>query len=421
MSLNISQTPKSSKNNKRLSKFPIVIILAVISLFLLGIFYAVMARKQNLERQSGSDTSQEQEQSTDKDHGNLSSYIDSLLQQQTPVPNMPQKTADTQQFQEEIKVPPPIQNVPFEPAQDELMDESDLRFKKDLQAKAMLSDTRVDIKGGGSSRQSTDLVSGLTDLASGLTSGLVQPPPANEYLANPGIGSMGMQTQGFGLESEVNKDAQGQEFLSQKNDNGYLKYTKQKPVSPYEIKAGWVIPAVLITGVNSDLPGQILAQITQNIYDTATGKYLLIPQGTKVVGAYSSNIIYGQSRLLVAWNKLIYPNGDTLNIDNMQGASQDGYTGFEDEVDNHYFRIFGSAFLLSSITAGISLADKSDRSAERETASDKAIAAAIEQMGQVASEMIRKNMNVSPTIKIRPGYKFNIFVTKDIILEPLEL
>ncbi|OCR86159.1 conjugal transfer protein TrbI, partial [Campylobacter fetus subsp. testudinum] len=184
--------------------------------------------------------------------------------------------------------------------------------------------------------------------------------------------------------------------------------------------AGWNIPAVLVTGVNSELPGQILAQITQNVYDTTTGRYLLIPQGTKAVGNYSSNVVYGQSRLLVAWNKLIFPDGDTLNIQNMQGASMDGYTGFEDQVDNHYFRIFGSAFLLSSITAGIALSDNSQGN-QTETARDKAIGQAIQQMGQVASEMIRKNMNISPTLIIRPGYKFNIFVTKDIILEPLEL
>ena len=196
---------------------------------------------------------------------------------------------------------------------------------------------------------------------------------------------------------------------------------KQKQISPYEIKAGWTIPAILITGINSDLPGQILAQVSQNVYDTATGEYLLIPQGTKVVGSYSSNIIYGQSRILIAWNKLIFPNGDTLDIENMQGTSPDGYSGFTDQVDNHYFRIFGSAFLMSAITAGISLADNSNTNSNKETNADKAIAAAIQQMGAVASEMIRKNMNISPTLEIRPGYKFNIFVTKDIVLEPLSL
>ena len=104
----------------------------------------------------------------------------------------------------------------------------------------------------------------------------------------------------------------------------------------------------------------------------------------------------------------------------MQGTSTDGYSGFKDKVNNHYFRIFGSALLLSSITAGISLADKSDGH-QTETASDKAMSTAINQIGQVASEMIRKNMNIAPTLEIRPGYKFNIFVTKDIILEPLEI
>ncbi|WP_297879984.1 TrbI/VirB10 family protein [uncultured Campylobacter sp.] len=229
------------------------------------------------------------------------------------------------------------------------------------------------------------------------------------------------QAAGVAGEGDVDKDAKAELFLAKKKNEGYLEKLKQKQISPYEIKAGWTIPAILITGINSDLPGQILAQVSQNVYDTATGEYLLIPQGTKVVGAYSSNIIYGQSRILIAWNKLIFPNGDTLDIENMQGTSPDGYSGFTDQVDNHYFRIFGSAFLMSAITAGISLADHSNTNSNKETNADKAIAAAIQQMGAVASEMIRKNMNISPTLEIRPGYKFNIFVTKDIVLEPLSL
>ncbi|ELT8392604.1 TrbI/VirB10 family protein, partial [Campylobacter coli] len=298
----------------------------------------------------------------------------------------------------------PPNNTPIL-VQNNAIDEKEMKIKKDMQLKALLSNTKLDIKTEATDSKKNQAIN-------------FNPPNNNEDI---NLGAINPQNTGLGLESGTNKDVQGQQFLSQKKDNGYLKYVKQKPLSTYEIKAGWNIPAILITGVNSDLPGQILAQVTQNVYDSATGKYLLIPQGTKVVGAYSSNIIYGQSRLLVAWNKLIFPNGDTLNLDGMQGTSQDGYTGFEDQVDNHYFRIFGSAFLLSSISAGIALSDNSDTNSEKETASDKAIAQAIQQMGQVASEMIRKNMNISPTLKIRPGYKFNIFVTKDIILEPLEL
>ncbi|EAL8354184.1 conjugal transfer protein TrbI [Campylobacter coli] len=409
LEVNISPNKFLPKNNKRLSKVPIIIIFAIIAIVLFSIFYVALSRKQNLERQTAQTTPKEETQIATNHNNDLNLYIDELQVQKAQEnnvisPPMPNATQQPIQETNSQTTQQPPNNTPIL-VQNNAIDEKEMKIKKDMQLKALLSNTKLDIKTEATDSKKNQAIN-------------FNPPNNNEDI---NLGAINPQNTGLGLESGTNKDVQGQQFLSQKKDNGYLKYVKQKPLSTYEIKAGWNIPAILITGVNSDLPGQILAQVTQNVYDSATGKYLLIPQGTKVVGAYSSNIIYGQSRLLVAWNKLIFPNGDTLNLDGMQGTSQDGYTGFEDQVDNHYFRIFGSAFLLSSISAGIALSDNSDTNSEKETASDKAIAQAIQQMGQVASEMIRKNMNISPTLKIRPGYKFNIFVTKDIILEPLEL
>ncbi|ECQ1209948.1 conjugal transfer protein TrbI [Campylobacter coli] len=409
LEVNMSPNKFLPKNNKRLSKVPIIIIFAIIAIVLFSIFYVALSRKQNLERQTAQTTPKEETQIATNHNNDLNLYIDELQVQKAQENNiisplMPNATQQPIQETNSQTTQQPPNNTPIL-VQNNAIDEKEMKIKKDMQLKALLSNTKLDIKTEATDSKENQAIN-------------FNPPNNNEDI---NLGAINPQNTGLGLESGTNKDVQGQQFLSQKKDNGYLKYVKQKPLSTYEIKAGWNIPAILITGVNSDLPGQILAQVTQNVYDSATGKYLLIPQGTKVVGAYSSNIIYGQSRLLVAWNKLIFPNGDTLNLDGMQGTSQDGYTGFEDQVDNHYFRIFGSAFLLSSISAGIALSDNSDTNSEKETASDKAIAQAIQQMGQVASEMIRKNMNISPTLKIRPGYKFNIFVTKDIILEPLEL
>ncbi|EPM5389659.1 TrbI/VirB10 family protein [Campylobacter coli] len=409
LEVNMSPNKFLPKNNKRLSKVPIIIIFAIIAIVLFSIFYVALSRKQNLERQTAQTTPKEETQIATNHNNDLNLYIDELQVQKAQEnniisPPMPNATQQPIQETNSQTTQQPPNNTPIL-VQNNAIDEKEMKIKKDMQLKALLSNTKLDIKTEATDSKKNQAIN-------------FNPPNNNEDI---NLGAINPQNTGLGLESGTNKDVQGQQFLSQKKDNGYLKYVKQKPLSTYEIKAGWNIPAILITGVNSDLPGQILAQVTQNVYDSATGKYLLIPQETKVVGAYSSNIIYGQSRLLVAWNKLIFPNGDTLNLDGMQGTSQDGYTGFEDQVDNHYFRIFGSAFLLSSISAGIALSDNSDTNSEKETASDKAIAQAIQQMGQVASEMIRKNMNISPTLKIRPGYKFNIFVTKDIILEPLEL
>ena len=409
LEVNMSPNKFLPKNNKRLSKVPIIIIFAIIAIVLFSIFYVALSRKQNLERQTAQTTPKEETQIATNHNNDLNLYIDELQVQKAQEnniisPPMPNATQQPIQETNSQTTQQPPNNTPVL-VQNNAIDEKEMKIKKDMQLKALLSNTKLDIKTEATDSKKNQAIN-------------FNPPNNNEDI---NLGAINPQNTGLGLESGTNKDVQGQQFFSQKKDNGYLKYVKQKPLSTYEIKAGWNIPAILITGVNSDLPGQILAQVTQNVYDSATGKYLLIPQGTKVVGAYSSNIIYGQSRLLVAWNKLIFPNGDTLNLDGMQGTSQDGYTGFEDQVDNHYFRIFGSAFLLSSISAGIALSDNSDTNSEKETASDKAIAQAIQQMGQVASEMIRKNMNISPTLKIRPGYKFNIFVTKNIILEPLEL
>ncbi|EOH8333921.1 TrbI/VirB10 family protein, partial [Campylobacter coli] len=395
LEVNMSPNKFLPKNNKRLSKVPIIIIFAIIAIVLFSIFYVALSRKQNLERQTAQTTPKEETQIATNHNNDLNLYIDELQVQKAQEnniisPPMPNATQQPIQETNSQTTQQPPNNTPIL-VQNNAIDEKEMKIKKDMQLKALLSNTKLDIKTEATDSKKNQAIN-------------FNPPNNNEDI---NLGAINPQNTGLGLESGTNKDVQGQQFLSQKKDNGYLKYVKQKPLSTYEIKAGWNIPAILITGVNSDLPGQILAQVTQNVYDSATGKYLLIPQGTKVVGAYSSNIIYGQSRLLVAWNKLIFPNGDTLNLDGMQGTSQDGYTGFEDQVDNHYFRIFGSAFLLSSISAGIALSDNSDTNSEKETASDKAIAQAIQQMGQVASEMIRKNMNISPTLKIRPGYKFN--------------
>ncbi|HDX6256507.1 TPA: conjugal transfer protein TrbI [Campylobacter fetus subsp. venerealis] len=391
----------NNNDNKRLSKIPIAIITIIIILVLFAIFYTANDRA---KKQSAQNKEAQEEKATLTTNKDINSFVSSLAQGaniktpkdinstiKTEITNA--NTNKSQLSNETIPTLVEYQPIPALNMNQPKMDEREIRIKQDMRLKALTSKTEIEVKNYNQQKPK--------DNSSQEPMSLQSEPNSNPIIDNN------------------NKDLSNMAFLSKLRNNGYLEQLKQKPISAYEIKAGWNIPAVLITGVNSELPGQILAQITQNVYDTATGKYLLIPQGTKAVGDYSNNVIYGQSRLLVAWNKLIFPNGDTLNIQSMQGASMDGYTGFEDQVDNHYFRIFGSAFLLSSITAGIALSDNSQGN-EIETARDKAIGQAIQQMGQVASEMIRKNMNISPTLEIRPGYKFNIFVTKDIILEPLE-
>lgn len=202
----------------------------------------------------------------------------------------------------------------------------------------------------------------------------------------------------------------------QQKDRWTLNQTVTIP-EPYQLKTGFVLPGIMISGINSELPGQIIGQVSQNVYDTATGKFLLIPQGTRLIGQYSSKVAYGQSRILVAWQRLVFPDGKALDIETMPGADGAGYSGFNDIVDNHYIRLFGSALLMSGITAGVELS-QNDYNYDDDDDSSKVSDALREslgvQLGQVSASLIQKNLSISPTIKIRPGFRFNVIVTKDI-------
>ena len=224
------------------------------------------------------------------------------------------------------------------------------------------------------------------------------------------------QAAGSGPE-DPNQQAHKQAFLQQARPSGALLHQRQPPLSPYELKTGTVIPAVMITGINSDLPGVITAQVSQHVWDTATGQHLLIPQGTKLFGTYDSAVSFGQKRVLVAWSRLIFPDASTLELDTMPGADQAGYAGFKDRVDRHLLRIFGSAVLLSVVGATFEISQP-DSSGDNPTPQQQAAAQLGQELGQVSREQIRREMDVQPTLVIRPGYRFNVMVNQDMTLEP---
>jgi type IV secretion system protein VirB10 len=201
-------------------------------------------------------------------------------------------------------------------------------------------------------------------------------------------------------------------------DRWKLDAQPEAPRSPYELRAGFVVPATLISGINSDLPGQIMAQVSQDVFDTATGRYRLIPQGARLVGRYSSEVAYGQARVLVAWQRIVFPDGKAMDIGAMPGADSAGFAGFHDEVNNHYIRLFASAFLMSGVTAGIALSQNQNSGAgtfnSRPTASSAMSEALGQQLGQVTAQLISRNLSIAPTLEIRPGYRFNVVVTKDM-------
>ena len=223
-----------------------------------------------------------------------------------------------------------------------------------------------------------------------------------------------------GQNLDPNGQTSKEDFFNQDiKEFGYLPNQVVPQMSPYELKRGSVIPATLITGLNSDLPGRITAQVSQNVYDSATGYHLLVPQGAKLFGRYDSKVSFGQERVLVVWTDLVFPNGSTLQIGGMAGTDAEGYGGFQDKVDRHLWRTFGSAALVALIGTGIDMSmPEGSTLGARETASDAARRNFAESFGRVAEQTISKNLNVQPTIHIRPGYNFNVLVDQDIIFPP---
>ena len=216
-------------------------------------------------------------------------------------------------------------------------------------------------------------------------------------------------------DGDLNRQSDKTRFLkSGVLPGNYLPHLKQQALSPYEIKAGTLIPSALITGLNSDLPGYVTAQVRENVYDTVTGNYLLIPQGSKIIGEYDSNITFGQNRALVVWTRLLFPDGSSVNLEKMQGVDISGYAGFKDKVNHHYFRIYSNALLLSLVGAGYELLSPG---ANNEDPVQSVAANIGQQLAQTASEVTRKNIDIQPTIIIRPGFKFNIYVLKDMVLD----
>ena len=197
--------------------------------------------------------------------------------------------------------------------------------------------------------------------------------------------------------------------------DNFIPHALADPVSPYQVMAGTIIPASLITGLNSDLPGTIIAQVTQPVYDTVSGAHLLIPQGARLIGRYDSQVSFGQDRALIVWDRVLLPDGASLQIDAMPGADAAGYAGLADRVDNHWGRVFVAAGLASLLGVGTELAiDDADglTRAIRDSYQDTA--------NQAGQRIVDRNLNIQPTLKVRPGWPLRVIVTRDLVLRPYE-
>ena len=199
----------------------------------------------------------------------------------------------------------------------------------------------------------------------------------------------------------------------------YVAKPLQPPISPYEIKAGTVISAALVTGVNSDLPGEIVAQVTDNVYDTATGHSLLVPQGSRLVGKYDSLLSYGQNRALVVWNRLILPNGDSIDLEGMPGSDQTGAAGLEDQTNHHRWQFAGALAVSTLLSLGPSVATALAESGHSGSDTNIYTAPASALSGntsQVGENLLNRELNRPNTITVRPGWPLNVLINRDLVM-----
>lgn len=235
-------------------------------------------------------------------------------------------------------------------------------------------------------------------------------------------GSQGGVGEAAGLNPREDASRQDEKraFLDNpRNVQTTLRQTLEAPLSPYQVMAGSIIPGILLSGINSDLPGQIVGQVSQPVFDSVSGQHLLLPQGTKVIGTYDSAIVYGQERVLIVWTRLILPNGNSLSLEGMPGIDLSGYAGLKDRANNHYGRLLTGVVLGSILGAGVQMAEGSKDSIDP-SFSQLAAEGAARNINNAGQQITRKNLNIQPTIEIRQGMRFSVFVTKDLILEPYQ-
>ncbi|WP_457578233.1 IncP-type conjugal transfer protein TrbI [Ensifer adhaerens] len=412
---------------RRINRLPIIIVIVLVIAFLGVIFYGLTSRGLFFKKDTGVETNTGTPASTFADQikrgvtdGIIGDTEQQVTFQPTPVEKKEEKAANP--FSQPTKVEEQKQKLELEPEivwrarlqreqQEQYLRERQRQRMARLQANDAAYDAplAIDRSKLEASAKASDQRSADTKMASATNTSM-----PDLYAAALKNGLLGQDIDQNGQKSKEDF------FNSDLKELGYLPNRVVPQQSLYELKRGSVIPATLITGINSDLPGRITAQVSQNVYDSATGYRLLIPQGAKLFGRYDSKVSFGQSRVLVVWTDLIFPNGSTLQIGGMAGTDAEGYGGFHDKVNNHYWRTFGSAVLIALIGTGIDASmPESSTLATQETASDAARRNFAESFGRIAEQTISRNLNVQPTLEIRPGYKFNVLVDQDVVFPGL--
>lgn len=215
-----------------------------------------------------------------------------------------------------------------------------------------------------------------------------------------------------------NRQSDKETFLTQASSvEPYLTKPLLTPISRYELKAGSVIPGALLTAINTDLPGEVIGQVTENVYDSVTGNHLLVPQGSKLLGKYQSLVINGQNRALIVWQRLLYPNGNSIALDGMPGTDETGQAGLADQVDYHLDKLAQATALTTAIAYAGNLA-RNPKNTGNAGGSDVIGDAIAQQANRVGEKILDRQLDVQPTITIRQGWPLRVLVNKDMILSP---
>lgn len=232
--------------------------------------------------------------------------------------------------------------------------------------------------------------------------------------AGPDVGTASEKLH-LDLERDQNYQQRKLDFMNARTDlQIYNPHRLQEPVSPYQLMTGTVIAASLVTGINSDLPGSVKAQVTENVYDTVTGRHLLIPQGSHLIGKYDSVVAFGQSRALVVWNRIVLPNGFSVVIENLPAIDPAGYAGLADSVDYHVWRLISGVALSTLLGVGTELT-----LGDQEGDLVRAIRESAQQnTNRAGQRLTERNLNIQPTLMIRPGWPLRVIVQKDLVLQP---
>ena len=249
------------------------------------------------------------------------------------------------------------------------------------------------------------------------------PAPAQDAQATPGLtqlaaaGAPPAEAPAADVQP-ANGQGGKRQFLASAKTDDYLASPLREPESPWEVKAGTIIPAALLTAINSDLPGEIIAQVTEPIYDHATGRTVLIPQGSRLIGQYDSQIAYGQERALIAWNRIVMPNGRSINIGSMEGADLAGASGLKDRVDGHFWQLARGILLSTVFSVGAASAQDASARSSGSLVLNSAGTGVSTEAEQVGQQITSRDLNRQPTITVRSGWPLRVLVNKDMILAP---